>query len=483
MTTSPNVTELRSAVSGKVLVASDEGYDEARRVWNAAIDRSPAVIVQCRTADDVSAAVRFATTHKLEIAVRGGAHSVSGQSVVDDGLMIDLSLMNNVTVDPERQRATAGGGALLGELIAAAQEHGLATPIGAISHTGVGGLTLGGGMGWLSRKYGLSIDNMTSATVVTADGQIRRVDEHDNADLFWALRGGGGNFGVVTEFEFALHEVDPIVQVALLFWPLDKGEQFWKLARDAMGSMPPEINVIFGALNAPPEPFVPEEHQLKPGYAMVVAGFNATSDFDQMVERLRTTLPPLFEFATPMPYVALQQMFDEGQGWGLYSYDKGCYVEDFSDDVIQALLEHVPNKQSPLSCVLVYRLDGAYSMVDENATAFSGGRSPRYNLFLIALSPTPDMLPADRQWVRDMHAALAPHALATTYVNTVLEGNAEDPVRAAYGPEKYERLAQIKRVYDPENVFRRNANIKPGQTVPAPRVVDVTEQASRPVTT
>ena len=475
MTSSVDVQQLRSALTGPVFTPGDSGYDDARRVWNADIDRRPAVIAQCRTAADVAAAVTFATQQGLEIAVRSGAHSVSGQCVVDDGMMINLALMNEVHVDVDNRRARVGGGALLGDLIEAAQEHALATPVGAISHTGVGGLTLGGGMGWLSRKHGLSIDNLTAAEVVLADGRIVRADKEENTDLYWALRGGGGNFGVVTEFEFALHPVDPTVHVTLLFWNLEQGREFWEMVRDVVGSLPPEANVIFGGMNAPPEPFVPQEHQLKPGYAMLVAGFGSIAEHDGVVARVQRAVPPLFEFSTPMPYVGLQQLFDKAQDWGLYSYDKGCYLEDFTPEAIDVLLTHLPRKQSPLSCVLIYRLDGAYCDVGEDDTAFSGGRTPRYNLFLIALSPTPDLLPADRQWVRDFYDALMPHAIDTMYVNTLPAEVDESEVKSAYGASKYDRLVEIKRKYDPDNVFHRNANINPAVVVPGQRQVNLTD--------
>src|SRR4051794_6992728 len=239
-------------MTGPVLGPHDEGYHEARRVWNADIDCHPAVIAQCRGADDVTAAIAFATKHGLEIAVRAGAHSTAGVSAVDNGLMIHLGQMNQVAVDPARKRARVGGGALLRDLDAATQAHGLAVPAGLISHTGVAGLTLGGGMGWLTREAGLSIDNLVSAQVVTAEGEIRRVNDTDHADLYWAIRGGGGNFGVVTEFEFRLHEVDPMVQFGIMFWELDQGPEMLRMARDLVASLPPDINVVVGALNAPP---------------------------------------------------------------------------------------------------------------------------------------------------------------------------------------------------------------------------------------
>jgi hypothetical protein len=453
------VDALREAMSGPVLIPGDTGYDEARSVWNAAIDRRPAVIAGCLNAADVSVAVRFGVDNGLEIAVRGGAHGVSGKAVVDDGLMIDLSRMNSVVVDPDTRRVRVGGGTLLADMIAATQEHGLTTPVGLIGHTGVGGLTLGGGMGWLTRKHGLSIDNLTSAEVVTADGQVRRASTAENSDLFWAIRGGGGNFGVVTEFEFALHPVGPIVQVALLFWDLDCGEQVLRLAGELGNSLPDEINVVIAGLNAPPAPFVPEEHHLKPGYGLIVVGFGAPEEHEQVVNQVRDALPPLWDFATPMPYLALNQMLDEDNRWGQYDYEKGGQISEITDEVIEAVTRHFPDKQSPGSVVLFYRVDNAYSSVADDETAYGGDRSPGWYVFTVAVCPTAEMLPTEREWARTLYAALAPHMVTRTYVNAVDEDHSE--VAAAYGPDKYMRLADIKAVYDPNNVFRRNANIKP----------------------
>jgi len=455
---------LRTAMSGTVLVPGDAEYDEARRVWNTAIDRRPAVIARCSTTADVSAAVSFAVDNGLEVAVRGGAHGVSGKAVVDDGLMIDLSGMNSVAVDPEARRARVGGGALLAEMIAATQEHGLATPVGLISHTGVGGLTLGGGMGWLTRKHGLSIDNLVSAEIVTADGQLRRASEAEDPDLFWAIRGGGGNFGVVTEFEFALHPVGPIVQVALLFWGLDQGREVLRLGQDLGGSLPAELNVVVGCLNAPPAPFVPPEYHLRQGYALIVVGFATPEEHDAVVSRIRTALPPLWDFVTPMPYLELNQMLDEDNRWGQYDYEKGCQIAQITEEVIDVVTERFPHKQSPGSVVLFYRVDGAYSNIGDDQTAFGGDRSPGWYVFNVAVCPTPEMLPGEREWARGLYSALAPHAITRTYVNALDEDHSD--VAAAYGTAKYSRLAQIKAIYDPNNVFRRNANIKPAAQPP-----------------
>ena len=330
-TTRGSVSALRAAMTGPVIAPADPGYDQGRRVWNADIDRHPAMIARCASPADVAAAVTFAAGHGLDITVRGGAHSMSAAAVTDGGLMIDLSQLNQVSVDPQAKRARAGGGALLAGLDAATQAHGLAVPAGIVSYTGVGGLTLGGGMGWLTRQAGLSIDNLTSAQLVTADGRIRRAAVDENPDLFWAIRGGGGNFGVVTEFEFRLHQAGPIVQAGLLFWDLEQGPEVLRLAREIIAALPRELNIIVAGLNAPPAPFVPEPHH------------------HQAMTRIRQALPPRWEFTTPMPYVALQQMLDEANAWGFHTYDKGTYLEDLSDEAIKIVADHLPRKNSPLS--------------------------------------------------------------------------------------------------------------------------------------
>ncbi|MEO5842197.1 MAG: FAD-binding oxidoreductase [Acidimicrobiales bacterium] len=450
----------RATIKGLVITPDDVGYDEARKLWNAGIDRRPAVIVQCSSAADVAASLGFAQSSGLEIAVRGGAHSMPGHSSCDDGLMIDLTRLNAVTVDPESRRARVQGGALLRDLDAATQAHGLAVPAGVVGHTGVGGLTLGGGMGWLTRQGGLSIDNLVSAEVVVADGRILRAAEDDNADLFWALRGGGGNFGVVTEFEFRLHEVGPIVQFGLLFWPQDQTVEALRLMRDVIADLPRSLNAIPAvALTAPPAPFVPVEHHHKAGCALLLTGFGDAAEHQRVVDRIHAALPPLFEVVSPMPYVAVQQLLDEANAWGFYGYEKSGYFENLTDEVIDIVAEHAPLKGSPLSVLLFYRLDQAYTEVGDNDTAFGGGRTPRYIGFFIGLCPAAEMLDAERQWVRSLWDALHPHMMGDgTYINALNEDD-DQRIRATYGT-KYDRLTQVKTKYDPHNVFHRNANIK-----------------------
>jgi hypothetical protein len=395
-----DIESLQAAMTGRVLGPRDPEYDLARAVWNGDIDRRPAVIARCVDARDVSAAIAFARQHDLEIAVPGGAHSSAGSSTVDDGLVIDLSALNQVTVDPVARRALVGGGATLADRDVATQAHGLAAPGGLVGHTGVAGLTLGGGMGWLTRKAGLAVDNLVSAEVVTADGRILRASAEENSDLFWAIRGGGGYCGVVTAFEFRLHEAGHSVQFGLFFWGLDQGAQALRLARDLIATLPRDLNAMVIGMNAPPEPFVPEPFRLQPGYALLVVGFGSHEEHQTVVAHVRHTLPPLFDVVTPMPFVQLLQMFDEANTWGIRCYEKSLYVEDLSDDVIAVVIEHEPRKASALSTLFFYRLDGAYSQVGEDDTAFAGGRSPRFAVMIVGLATSAELLSAERVWVR-----------------------------------------------------------------------------------
>ena len=456
------IEQFRAVLDGPVIAAGDAGFDAGRRVWNAEIDRRPRAIARCTSSTDVVAAIAFAGAAGLEVSVRGGGHNAAGTAVCDRGLMIDLSLLNTVTVDPAARRARAGGGALLADLDAATQAHGLAVPAGLVSHTGVGGLTLGGGMGWLTRKFGLSIDNLVSAEVVTADGQVLRAAADEHPDLFWAIRGGGGNFGVVTSFEFELHEIDPTVQFGMFFWPVDQGPAVLRLVRRIMTAMPGEINALLAAVNAPPAPFVPRQHHLAPGYALLLAGFGTTPEHARLTAAIRQQLPPLFDLVTPLPYVELQKLLDEANAWGSYCYEKGTYLRDLSDPVIEVITAWVSRKNSPKSALLLQRLDGAFSRVGDDQTAFGGGRSPRYGAFIEGITADAGSLAAERGWVRGFWEALRPHALGSGdgYINAVAEHSGPG-VRGSYGPATYERLARIKAAYDPDNMFHLNGNIPP----------------------
>jgi FAD/FMN-containing dehydrogenase len=443
-----------------VLTPGEAGYDEARSVWNGEIDRRPAVIAGCKRADDVVAAIAFARARNVELSVRGGGHNYAGRAVCDDGVMIDLSRMNTVTVDPTAKRAFAGGGATWADFDAATQAHGLAATGGVISHTGVGGLTLGGGMGWLTRKAGLSCDNLLGVEIVTADGRVLHASDRENADLFWAVRGGGGNFGVVTTFEFALHDVGPIVNLALLFWPAEQGAAALRLARDTIAKLPEGMGALVAAMSAPPAPFVPEQYQLMNGVALMIAGWDSPEQHLEAIAGAREAMPPLFELITPIPYTEMQKMLDESAPWGILAYEKALYLDEMSDAATDVIAEWLPKKASPMSLVPIFPLDGAYARVDDNATAFGGSRSTRWVVNMDATGPTPELLEADRAWVRAFWDALRPHANGSgSYVNFIADDD-DQRVRDSYG-EKYKRLARIKAEYDPDNVFHLNANIKP----------------------
>ncbi|HKN56887.1 MAG TPA: FAD-binding oxidoreductase [Amycolatopsis sp.] len=455
------VSAFRENLAGSVLSPADDGYDEARRVFNGEIDRHPALIVRCAGPHDVAAALGYARDHGLEITVRGGGHNLGGAAVADGALMIDLSTLRTVTVDAGARTARAGGGATNADLDAACQEHGLAVTAGTNSETGIGGLTLGGGAGWLLSRHGLAIDNLLSAEVVLASGEIVRASAGSHPDLFWALRGGGGNFGVVTEFEYRLHPVGPLVQLGMFFWELDKLADALRFSREIVASLPEGAGSMIAGINAPPAPFVPTELQGKPGLALIIAGFDGPEAHAEVMTRIRAGLPAAFELVTPIPYVELQKMLDAGSPRGFLAYEKALYVSELSDDVVDVIATHLPGKASPLSIMPIFPLGGVYARVPDDATAFGGPRTDGFLIGAVTIAPTPELHAADRAWVRALWSALVPHsANLGGYVNFMSDYE-EDRVRASYGKVKYDRLAEIKARYDPYNVFQHNANIKP----------------------
>ncbi|MCU1353116.1 MAG: linked oxidase-like protein [Acidimicrobiales bacterium] len=455
------VERLRATMRGVVSAPGDAAYDEACSIWNGAIDRRPALVASCSSSADVAAALAFAQELDLEVSVRGGGHNYAGFALCDAGLMIDLTPLKGVSVDPAARRAVCGGGTTWAELDAATQEHGLAVPGGFISHTGVAGLTLGGGLGWLSRLAGLSCDNLVGAEVVTPDGEIRRASASDDADLLWAIQGGGGNFGVVTSFEFALHLVGPMVHLGLFMFSPEDGADLFRFARDYVGDLPDECGVFMAGMNAPPEPFVPEEHHFAPVYAMAVLGLADEDAHARLVAPIRDALHPVVELVTPIPYVMVQQMFNASAPWGSLAYEKSVYLPELTDAAIEVIVTHQPRKSAPLSFLPIFVLGGAFARVDDDATAFGGRRDVRYVVNISATADTQELYEADRAWVRAFWADLVAHAPdAGSYVNfmTEIEG---DRVRSAYGTEKFARLAQLKARYDPTNVLHLNANIAP----------------------
>ncbi len=458
--TQKKADELQAGIGGKVSLPGQAGYDEAVFIWNAAITRRPGVVASCASSGDVVAALAFARREGLEVSVRGGGHNYAGFALCDGGLMIDLTPMKAVSVDAAAARARCGGGTTWGELDAATQEHAMAVPGGFISHTGVAGLTLGGGLGWLSRLAGLSSDNVVGAEVVTADGQVLHVSETDNTDLFWAIRGGGGNFGIVTEFEFALHPVGPFVHLGLFLFRPDQGREMFEFARDFVEGLPDECGVFLAGLSAPPAPFVPEELHFTPAFALAVVGLGDEATHAALIAPITESLSPIVTMVSPMPYVALQQMFDESAPWGMHSYEKAVYLSELSDGAIEAILEHQPKKMSPLSFVPIFAMGGAYGRIPSDSSAFGGSRNVRYVINISGTTPDPSTYEAERAWVRDYWSALVQYADGVgSYVNFMTEVE-PDRVRSAYG-DKYARLQAIKTAYDPDNVLHLNANIPP----------------------
>jgi FAD/FMN-containing dehydrogenase len=455
----------RARLLGEVLRPGDAAYDQARRIWNGAIDRRPAFIVRCRNAHEVSAAVRFAAEYRLLLAVRGGGHSIPGWSVCEGGLMIDLSPMKAVHVDPVARRADVEPGVLLGEFDEAAQRHGLATPAGEISHTGVAGLTLGGGIGWLSRMHGLTCDNLVEAEVVLADGSLVVASEAREPDLFWALRGGGGNFGVVTRFRFALHPVMPMFAGFVLYRAPEAVEvlaHFEALSR----TVPDEVSMSAALFSAPPAAFVPPELHFQPVVGLAACHVGPPRQGERALEPIRRFGRPVVDTFSVQPYTAVQQWFDGGVPHGLHYHCRSEWLNPLDTGAIRALAQGAAAASSPLSQVLVRHMGGATARVGVDATAFRF-RNARH-ILTIAAAWTPDDGRGDfhRQWCRETWAALQPWSAGGAYVNQLVD-EAPERTREAYGAATWDRLVAIKRRYDPANLFRMNQNIDPAMVAGA----------------
>jgi FAD/FMN-containing dehydrogenase len=450
---------LRASVNGLVIGPDEDGYDDARRIWNGAIDRRPACLVRCSGVADVVEAVRFARERDLLVAVRSGGHGVGGHAVCDGGLVIDLSPMKGIRVDPAARTARAEAGVLWGELDRETQLHGLATVGGIVTHTGIAGLTLGGGIGWLMRKYGATVDNLLSADLVTADGELVTAGEERNVDLFWGIRGGGGNFGIATSFEYRLHPVGPIVLAGPIFHPLERAGEVLRFYREFAAAAPDEVTTIFELSVAQPLPFLPAEVHGKP---ILMVGACYAGPPEEGLEALRPLKEfgdPIADLLEPMPYLALQSMFDPFVPHGWHRYWKSVELPSLTDEAIDTLVERAPAFTSPKSYCIVFQLGGALSRVADD-TAYSQ-RDAAYNVNVNAVW-TPEDADGERHiaWARDFFDAVQPHARGRVYVNFLGEEGPER-VRAAYGAEKYERLVEVKRTYDPTNVFRLNQNIEP----------------------
>ena len=447
-----SVSDLATRFSGQLLQSSDDGYDEARRVHNGLIDKRPTLIARCRNVADVVDAVNLARESGLDVAVRGGGHNVAGRATIDGGLMIDLSLMKGIHVDPKARTARAQGGATWGEYNRETQVHGLASTGGVISTTGIGGLTLGGGLGWLLGKHGLSIDNLRSAQVVTADGKVLTASPDENTDLFWGIRGGGGNFGVATSLEFAVHPVGPIVTGGLVAHSFARAREVLAYFRDTAGSLPDEMTLFGGLIHAPDG----SNNKLA---GILACHCGALPAGEAAVKPIKAFGPPVMDALGPIPYTAMNQMLDAGYPKGALNYWKSSFLSSLSDAAIDTLIDCYARVPSPMAGIIIEHAHGAMNRVGVGDTAFPH-RSDGFNLLFL----TQWMNPADTDrciaWTRESYAAMKPFVGGGRYVNYLDDDESGDPVAEAYGPN-YSRLKQLKTKYDPTNFFHMNQNIRP----------------------
>jgi len=454
------VAELAAELHGNVICPGDPNYDEARALWNGAHDKHPALIVQCAGPADVAAALRFARSEKLEVAVRGGGHSIPGFSAVDGGIMIDLSLMRGVLVDPVGRRAIVQGGATWRDVDLETQLHGLATTGGLVSTTGVGGFTLGGGIGWLMRRYGLACDNVVAADVVTADGEVVRASASENAELLWALCGGGGNFGVVTSFEFSLHPVGPTVAGGAIFYAGDDAETVLKGWREWLPSAPEELTTLVNLATAPPAPFIPEAWHGK--RVVAIAGMHSGSVDDglEALAPLRSLAEPVADLFGPLPYVAMQSLLDALHPKGDGNYFKALHLADLTEGAVDALMAGHGAVTSPMNEIHVHDMRGAVARGPANGSAFPYRDAP-YVVNVIAKWPGGGPGPEHADWARDLVSSLEPFGTGAAYVNFMGDPEDVDRLRTAYGADTYDRLVAAKDRWDPENVFHLNQNVRP----------------------
>jgi FAD/FMN-containing dehydrogenase len=451
---------LRATMEGKVVVAGDTDYDEARKVFNGRVDKRPAVIVQCAGAGDVAAAIAFAREHELSLAARCGGHSTGGFSSVDDGVVLDLRPMNAVEVDPDSRLVQAQGGTIWAELDAAAQDHGLAVTGGRVSNTGVGGLAVGSGSGWLERKLGLTCDLLVGAQVVTADGDIVRASEDENSDLFWAIRGGGSNFGIVTEFEFRAEPIGPMVMAGMLLHPRDAAPELIAFYRDLMATAPDELGGGVALIHAPPAPFVPDEWQFKPVTAIIVLWMGSAADAEEAVAPLKGYGEPIVDLVQPMPYTAVQQLLDGSAIPGVREYFRIDYLRELPSDAIDAWIAHAAKVTSPMSQMVLEPLRGAESRVPDGATPLPRPDVPfAFHGLGHWLDPADD--DKNIEWTQELGEVMSPWALDRALPNFVAEDDPASRLRASYGEDTYRRLVEIKDRWDPENVFCVNKNIPP----------------------
>lgn len=454
-----SIAELAQALRGELIGPHDPGYDEARTIWNGAHDRRPALIARCAGAADVLAAVEFARSENLLVAVRGGGHSIPGFSTCDDGIVIDLSPMRGVRVDPGARTVHAQPGLTWADLDHETQAFGLAVTGGLVSTTGIAGFTLGGGIGWLMRKHGLACDNLVSADVVTADGRLVHASAQENAELFWGLRGGGGNFGVVTSFEFELHPVGPTVLGGAVFYPGERAGEILRFYREWTAQAPEELTTLVSLATAPPAPFIPEQWHGRRVVAIPALYAGPVQEGERAVRALRELGEPIADLIGPMPYTAMQSMLDALWGPGAHNYFKAGWMRGLDDDAIDTLVRHHQTITSPASEIHVHHMGGAVGRVPAGATAF-GDRSAPFLLNIAASTPSADGYGAMVEWAQELHRAIEPALTGGTYVN-FLSAEGQERVEAAYGADTYRRLTALKDAFDPTNLFHLNQNVPP----------------------
>ncbi|MGH2994029.1 MAG: FAD-binding oxidoreductase [Solirubrobacterales bacterium] len=449
--------------SGEIVASGDPSYDELRRGFNGIFDRRPALIARCAGATDVAAAVRFARERGLPASVYGGGHGVTGNAVCDDGVMIDLRPMKGIEIDPEARTCRVGAGLTWGELDAATQEHGLAVTGGRHPTTGVSGLTLGAGSGWIERKCGYTVDNLLSVEIVTADGRILTASESENPQLFWGTRGGGGNFGVVTAFELRLHPIGPTVLGGMLMYPAAMAAGVLANLRDVMADAPDEVGSGVALLTAPPEEFVPEPVRGEPVAGVIVCYAGPPEDGEEALRPLREFGPPAMDMVEPMPYIAIQRLIEDGYPAGMRNYWTGDFLGGLPEEAIEVMCRYHLSKPSPLTQILTLPGGGAAARVPDDAMAL-GSRGAPFNYHITSLWPDPADDEANIAWTRELAAELKPFTTGHAYLN-FLGDEGEERVIAAFKPEAYARLTALKDRYDPENLFRFNQNIRPSGAV------------------
>jgi hypothetical protein len=452
------VSQFRSQLRGQLIEPADPAYEDARKVYNAMISRKPRLIAKCADVADVIAAIQFARQNNLKASIRGGGHNAGGLGVCDDGLVIDLSPIKYVHVDPATKTVRVGGGCTWGEVDHAAHAFGLAVPSGIISTTGVGGLTLGGGLGHLTRQFGLTIDNLLAADVVLADGTFVVASAKENPDLFWAIRGGGGNFGVVTSFLFQGHPVHTVCAGPIL-WELDRAADILKWYREFIVNAPQELNGFFAFLTVPPGPPFPEALHLKKMCAVVWCYNGPPEKANDLLRSLRSSYPPAFEFFVPMPFPMLQGMFDGLYTPGLQWYWKADFVNELSDQAVALHVKHGSQLPTLHSTMHLYPINGAAHRVGSSDTPWAY-RDALWSQVIVGVDPDPAKKDEITTWARNYWEALHPFGAGGAYVNFMMEGEGEERIRATYR-QNYERLAQVKAKYDPDNFFRVNQNIRP----------------------